>query len=269
MGRLLITDPADPRIVSYRSVHEPELARAGGLFVAEGRLVVQRAIEAGHGVRSVLVNEAAAAAMASTLDLLEAPVYVCDAATIEHVSGHHIHRGCVALVERPAPRTPAAVAGAARTIVALEDVTNADNIGGVFRNAAAFGAAVLLSPRCCDPLYRKAIRTSMGAVLSVPWATVEDWPAGLFALRDHGFTVVALSPRQPSAAIDDFHRETLRGPLVLVAGTEGAGLSLALQDGADYRVRIPISSAVDSLNLAVAVGIGLARLIEESKDLKI
>src|SRR5262249_18822483 len=135
-----------------------------------------------------------------------------------------------------------------------------DNVGGVFRNAAAFGAAVLLSPRCCDPLYRKAVRTSMGAVLSVPWAMVNDWPDDIFSLRQRGFLIAALTPRAPSITIDEFATLTGHSPLVLVAGTEGGGLSPRVEEQADRRVRIPIAEAVDSLNLAVAVGIALSRL---------
>jgi len=253
-------DPDDPRVAAYRGVRDPQLARLNGLFIAEGRLVVRRVIESGHRVRSVLVNDAARNALEPLLDALEAPVYVCDSAAIAAITGYNIHRGCLALVERPDPVAPGEIVERARTIVALEDVANADNVGGVFRNAAAFGAAVLLSPRCCDPLYRKAIRTSMGAVLTVPWARIDDWPAGLFALRERGFTIAALTPREPALALETFAAGRNPSRVVLVAGTEGAGLSAAVGTNADCRVRIPIATAVDSLNLAVAVGIALSRL---------
>ena len=145
----------------------------------------------------------------------------------------------------------------------LEAVANADNVGGIFRNAAAFGAgAVLLSPACCDPLYRKAIRTSMAAVLRVPFARCDDWPQDLVRLRDRGFRIVALTPREPAAMLADFAARPRPERVALLAGTEGAGLSAAAEQLADERVRIPIESAVDSLNVAVAVGIALHALRE-------
>ena len=258
---MFIADANDPRLTLYRCVRDPELARTRGLFVAEGRLVVRRVIESGgYRVRSVLVNEAALRALAPALDAAGTTVYVCSTDTIEAITGYNVHRGCLALVERPAPLALSAVIDGARTIVALDHVANADNVGGVFRNAAAFGAAVLLSAGCCDPLYRKAIRTSMGAVLSVPWARIDDWPAGLFTLRARGYALVALTPHEPALTLNAFAACSTRPPLVLVAGAEGAGLSPAVEEGADYRVRIPIAGVVDSLNLAVVIGIALSRL---------
>jgi tRNA G18 (ribose-2'-O)-methylase SpoU len=256
-----IDDANDPRLAPYRRVRDPELARASGLFVAEGRLVVRRVIESGcYRVQSVLVNEAAFNALRIALDGLDAPVYVCRPEMMRAIIGYNIHRGCLALVERPLPRAPGSVIDSGHTIVALDDVANADNVGGVFRNAAAFGAAVLISACCCDPLYRKAVRTSMGAVLSVPWARIENWPADLFALRTQGYALVALTPREPTHTLEAFVARSDRRPLVLIAGAE-MGLSAAVEAGADYRVRIPIAAAVDSLNLVVAVGIALSRLV--------
>jgi len=251
----------DASLALYRGVRDPELARAAGLFVAEGRLVVRRAIESGrYRFRSVLVNDAARTALADVLDGIDAPVYVCTAETMSAISGYDVHRGCLALVERPAPVPIDEVSERARAIVALEDVADPDNVGGIFRNAAAFGAAVLLSPRCGDPLYRKAIRTSMGAALTVPWARVDLWPADLFALPARGFTIAALTPREPAETLDAFATRANRSRVVIAAGNEGTGLSTAIDAGADCRLRIPIAEAVDSLNVAVAVGIALSRL---------
>jgi tRNA G18 (ribose-2'-O)-methylase SpoU len=149
----------------------------------------------------------------------------------------------------------------ARTLVVLEGVANADNVGGVFRNAAAFGVdAVLLSPTCCDPLYRKAIRTSMAATLTVPFARVEPWPDKLRALRDAGYLIVALTPAADAESLATFARVAGGVRLALVFGSEGIGLSSAVQQFAHRRVRIPIRSEVDSLNLAVAAGIVLSWL---------
>lgn len=258
-----LVDPEDPRVADYRGMSDGELVRARGLFVAEGRLVVRRVIEdGGFRVRSVLLNAAAARDLASTLGGLDpsVPVYTGEPATLQAIAGYDVHRGCLALVERPAARAVDDVLAAARTLVILEGVANPDNVGGVFRNAAAFGVGgVLLSPTCGDPLYRKAIRTSMGATLRVPYAAAGAWPDVLTEVRAAGFTIAALTPRAPSESIDVF-AATRPARIALLVGTEGAGLSAAVEAAADHRVRIPISDAVDSLNLAVATGIALHAL---------
>jgi tRNA G18 (ribose-2'-O)-methylase SpoU len=241
-----------------------DLVRARGLFVAEGRLIVRRVLEDGRcRVRSVLVNDAAARDLAPVLAALlpSIPVLVGAPALLSAIAGYDVHRGCLALVERPPARTVAEVLAAARTLVILERVTNADNVGGVFRNAAAFGAGgVLLSPTCCDPLYCKAIRTSMGAVLRVPYATGDAWPDVLTGVRAAGFTIVALTPREPSESMEVFAARRTQLRIALIVGTEGEGLTAAVEAAADYRVRIPISPDVDSLNLSVATGIALHAL---------
>ena len=250
----------DPRVAAFRDVRDGELLRARGKFMAEGRLIVRRVVEDRRfSVQSILVNEAALADLAAVVQgtALEIPIYVCGAEELRGISGYDVHRGCLALVERPL-ETPVDDLLAAGSLVILEGVTNADNVGGVFRNAAAFGVGgVLLSPTCCDPLYRKAIRTSMAASLRVPFARIEEWPAALARVRAAGFTIVALTPREPSETLDVFAARASGSRIALVAGTEGAGLTPAVEAAADYRVRIPISSEVDSLNLAVAVGIAL------------
>src|SRR2546426_2707921 len=262
----------DPRIAAYRDVPDAELVRSRGLFVAEGRLVVRRVIEAGrYRVQSLLVSESACRSLAPVLTTVPShvPIYVCDPGDFLGITGHDIHRGCLALVDRPPALSIDALLAGAQTIVVLEAVTNADNVGGVFRNAAAFGAAgVLLSPTCCDPLYRKAIRTSMGAALQLPFARTrdEDWPNVLVLVRAQGFTLVALTPREPSETLDECAARPRPPRIALVLGTEGAGLTPAVEAAADARVRIPISERVDSLNVAVAAGIALYRL--RGDDLK-
>jgi tRNA G18 (ribose-2'-O)-methylase SpoU len=250
----------DPRITDYRSVADPELLRSRGLFVAEGRLVVRRVIEDGHyRIRSLLVNDAARRDLDVVVEQLDdVPIYVCETSEFLQITGFNIHRGCLALVERP-PLTPLDdVVSRASTIVVIDGVANADNVGGVFRNAAAFGAdGVVLSPTTCDPFYRKAIRTSMGAVLRVPFARADEWPAAVSRVRAAGFTIVALTPREPSEPLDRFAARPRPSKMALVVGSEGAGLSPSIEERADFRVRIPISDAVDSLNLGVAVGIAL------------
>jgi tRNA G18 (ribose-2'-O)-methylase SpoU len=266
-----ITGPADPRIADYRDVAEPDLVRSRGLFVAEGRLVVRRLIEARrYRLRSVLVSDASYRSLETTLASAgeRVPIYLCETADFLGITGYDLHRGCLALVERPAPLSVEAVLEAVMlgskprvTVVVLEAVTNADNVGAVFRDAAALeAAAVLISPTCCDPLYRKAIRTSMAATLRLPFARVERWPGGLERLRASGFMLVALTPRDPSITLDQFTDAPRPARIALLIGTEGPGLTRAAESEADVRVRIPIAPGVDSLNLAVAAGIALYRL---------
>lgn len=269
-----VNDLNDPRVAEYHGVPDPELLRERGLFVAEGRLVVRRLLEDGsYRTRSLLVTEAARASLADVLGraMAELPIYVVSLDTMRAITGFSIHRGCLALVERNAPiETGVLVArlSAARLLVVLEEVANADNVGGVFRNALAFGAAaVLLSPGCCDPLYRKAIRTSMAASLRVPFARVGDWPRGLGGIRAAGFSLVALTPAAGARDLGDFASDPRRpSRLALMAGAEGPGLSAPIEAMADARVRIPMAPGVDSLNLATATGIALYRLGETSSE---
>jgi tRNA G18 (ribose-2'-O)-methylase SpoU len=251
----------DPRIAAYRDIPDPELVRSRGLFIAEGRLVVRRVIEDGRWrVQSVLVSDAARKSLQTSLDMIagRVPVYVCAAADFRSLTGYNVHRGCLALVERPAAMPAEGLLTGSRTLVVLEAVTNPDNVGGIFRNAAAFAAdGVLLSPTCCDPLYRKAIRTSMGAVLRVPFTRAGGWPQDVVRVRAAGFTIVALTPHEPAETLAAFAARPRPERLALVAGTEGAGLTPVVEEMADWRVRIPIANAVDSLNVAVAVGIAL------------
>jgi tRNA G18 (ribose-2'-O)-methylase SpoU len=261
-----ILTACDPRVAVYRGVSDPELLRSRNLFIAEGRIVVTRLIESRWSVCSVLVSDAARRDLESTLAAVppRVPIFVCEAADFFGITGHDIHRGCLALVERPPALLLEDVLAAASLAVVLEGVGNADNVGGVFRNAAAFGAdVVVLSPTCCDPLYRKAIRTSMGATLRVPFVQLGEWPGSLARLRAAGFRLVALTPREPSEPLDTFAVRP-RGPkLALLVGAEGPGLTAAVESAADDRVRIPIAQGIDSLNLAVATGIALEQLTRD------
>jgi tRNA G18 (ribose-2'-O)-methylase SpoU len=253
----------DPRVADYRALAEPAAILAQGLFVAEGRLVVQRLVDDGrYTIRSLLLSRSAFDALQPSLASLDVrvPVYVCAVAAFAAITGFNIHRGCLALAERPARRSARDAIGGTDLVVVLEKVANADNVGGVFRNAAAFGAgAVLLSPGCCDPLYRKAIRTSMAASLTIPFASLNDWPEGLRLVRDEGFALVALTPHGSATPIDRF-AATRPKRLAVLVGAEEAGLSEDVEAVADHRVRIPIRPEIDSLNLAVATGIALSRL---------
>jgi tRNA G18 (ribose-2'-O)-methylase SpoU len=254
----------DTRVAPFRAVRDGDLLRSRGLFVAEGRLVVRRVVEDGrYRVESVLVNEAALRDLEAAMAALDpdVPIMVCTAESFEDIAGYDVHRGCLALVHRPPSVN--AVALASTLLLVLEGVSNADNVGGVFRNAAAFGAdGVLLSPTCCDPLYRKAIRTSMAATLRIPFARAgaDDWPGALTSVKAAGFTIVALTPRQPSETLAAFASRPRPARIALLLGTEGEGLTPEAEAAADYRVRIPIAGGIDSLNLAVATGIALYSL---------
>jgi tRNA G18 (ribose-2'-O)-methylase SpoU len=249
----------DPRLEDYRCLTDAELLRRRGLFVAEGRLVVGRAIEDGLPVVSLLLNEAAFGELETSLSTLpdDTPVYICETGQFSAITGFNLHRGCLAMAKRPAARRSGDVADGSDLLVVLEGVTDPDNIGSVFRNAAAFGAGVLLSPACGDPLYRKAIRTSMGSVLRTPYARLEDWPAGLAMLKLKGFALAALTP---AGSAIDLQACNKRQRMALLVGSEGPGLSAAAEAMADVRVRIPIQRNVDSLNLATATGIALYHL---------
>lgn len=250
----------DPRIEEYRNVSDAELLRRRKLFVAEGRLVVGRLLEAKHEVRSLLLNESSLEALAASLRALpgETPIYLCQTDEFTGITGFNLHRGCLALAPRPAERAAADVADASNLMLVLEGVADPDNVGSAFRNAAAFGAdGVLLSPTCCDPLYRKAIRTSMGSVLRVPYARLNNWPGDLGMLTAKRFTLVALTPKASSVDLNTCAGRQPRERMALLVGTEGSGVSEAAASMTDVSVRIRMSPGVDSLNLATATGIAL------------
>jgi len=270
MDVIPVTDPGDTRLDAFRHLRDADLLRAHGLFVAEGRLVVERVLaDPRFTFEALLLNRASLEALRHAMEgrVDGSAVFECPTQAFESITGFDIHRGCLALVRRlPALAWQEAV-GSARLILVLEGVTNADNVGAVFRNAAAFGAgAVLLSPTCCDPLYRKAVRTSMGHVLRVPFARVEPWPDAMTGLRAAGFTVAALSPGGSAITLDAFVATHRDKQVALLVGSEGTGLTDAAGRVADLRVRIPMAPGIDSLNLAVATGIALSTLRPSDGD---
>jgi tRNA G18 (ribose-2'-O)-methylase SpoU len=255
----------DPRLAAYRNVRDADL-RSGASFVAEGRLNVRRLLAASRfRTRSVFVTEAGLAGIRETLERSGAgtPVYLASQQLMNGVVGYAMHRGCLAEgVRGPEPGFDALLdAGRPpRLCIALEDVTNAENVGAIFRNALAFGAGgVLLTPRCVDPLYRRSIRVSMGASLRVPFARARAWPSELRRLRAGGLFVVALATRGalPLSALR--LPASARGA-ALVVGNEGEGLSEAARAEADACVSIPMAAGIDSLNAGTATGIALHAL---------
>jgi tRNA G18 (ribose-2'-O)-methylase SpoU len=253
-----ITTLSDPRLDDYRNVPDPELLRTRGIFIAEGRHVVRRLLSSTRfRTRSLLLTPAAENSLHDILaDSGDVPAFIVSQENMNAITGFNIHRGCLAVGERPPAATwEEATRGASRVVV-LEQVSNADNVGGIFRNAAAFAAdAVLLGPACTDPLYRKAIRTSMGAVLNVPFAMMTDWPADLARLRTAGFTLVALTPSGTDDLAQPFRAAKHR--IALLFGHEGEGLSREALAASDLRARIPMAPGVDSLNVASAAAVAL------------
>ena len=266
MGVEWIDEADDPRLADYRGVSEPALLRSAGLFVAEGRQVVRTLLTASsYPVRSVLLTETAYEALRDVVEPRLPGLRVClvPQRLLEPVTGFNINRGCLAIGERPPGVALAAWLERAprpRALVAAEGVANPDNLGGLFRNAHAFGAgALILGPACGDPLYRKCIRVSMGAALRVPWVEGVPWPACLRQLATDGFAVVALTTDRRAVTIEAAARHAFER-VVIVAGSEGEGLTDAARDAATIAVRIPMAPGADSLNVATAAGIALHRL---------
>ncbi len=273
--REFVTDVTDPRLADYARLTDMELRTrlesGQGLFIAEGTKVISRAVAAGYPVRSVLVAERRLADLPALLPRLAAtgaPVYVVTDKTAEQLTGYRVHRGALASLHRKPLPEVAALAAVARRVIVLEDLVDHANVGAIFRCAAALGVdAVFLSPRCADPLYRRAVKVSMGAVFAIPYARMTGWYDGLAGLRAAGFRLLALTPDQVAAPISAAvagQRTAQR--IALLLGTEGDGLSSRWLDEADQAVRIPmqpgaLAAGVDSLNVVAAAAIACHVLV--------
>lgn len=247
---------------TYRLVGDPDGLRRAGLFVVEGRLVVERLLLDGRfRVHSVLVTPAAAAALAPVFSQrTDVPVHVREPEDLEALTGFDFHRGCLALAWRDASRMSLDSLTGAPRLLALEGVGNPDNVGGLFRTAFALGVyAILLDGSTADPLYRKAIRTSMGATLRVPFLRLDAWAPGLHTLRSRGFRLLAMTPNPEAVPLEQVAIGEDDRVIVLV-GCEGYGLTDTALTEADLLVRIPIDPRADSLNVVVAAGIVLHAL---------
>ncbi len=258
-----VDDPADPRLDDFIRLKDLNLRKKleteRGLYLAEGAMVIERALAAGNIPRAMLVSESRLPDC-RTLPIGDAPLYVAPDALMEQITGYDVHRGAIASMNRPALPALADVIADARRLVILEDLTGHTNVGAIIRSVAALGAdAVLVTPYCADPLYRRSIRVSMGTVFQVPWTRITPWPKGVQTLRDAGFTMVALEPTADSVPIDAFAAD-LPDRLALILGTEGDGLGQTTKDLADVRVRIPMASGVSSLNVASAAALALWEL---------
>jgi len=258
-GVTWVADPDDERVRDYLRLTDVALRRVleprEGLYLAESEKVIRRALAAGHRMRSVLMAPRWVTDLADLVDLAVGqgvPVYVASPAVIQEMTGFHLHRGALASMHRPALPEPEEVLAGARRVAVLEDIVDHTNVGAVFRSAAALGVdAVLVTPRCADPLYRRSVRVSMGTVFQVPWTRIPDWPASLERLREAGFTVAALALSEDAVALDELAADP-PDRLALVLGTEGDGLSPRTVATSDVVVRIPMAAGVDSLNVAAA-----------------
>lgn len=256
---------ADPRVADYQHLADHRHMLDRGRFIAEGRLVVRRLLDLRQwDVESILLTPAAFDNLGDVLHLATAPIYLVDQALMNGIAGFNIHRGCLALARRPEPATLDRIAaGPLSRVLVMEGVNNPDNVGGLFRTAAAFGVElVILGPNCGDPLYRKAIRTSMAATLVVPFVTAPGWPSAITDLRGDGFTVASLTPRHDALPLMDLPR---RAKLALVVGAEGDGLTEPAMAASTCRVCIPTTAAVDSLNVTTAASIAMYHCWQESR----
>jgi len=281
--RELVTDAEDPRLADYARLTDMELRTslepAQGLFIAEGAKVIGRAVAAGYPVRSVLLTERRLASLETLLPALlpqlagtGTPVYVVPDQIAERLTGYRVHRGALASLHRKPLPPAAALAAAARRVIVLEDLVDHANVGAIFRCAAALGVdAVFLSPRCADPLYRRAVKVSMGAVFAIPYARMTGWYDGLAGLRAAGFRLLALTPdaaAEPigAAVAPDAADSRIAQRIALLLGTEGDGLSSRWRHEADQAVRIPmhpgaLAAGVDSLNVVAAAAIACHVLV--------
>jgi len=259
MAQLIaVDDPADPRLADYRDLRDVELRKhleaEHGLFLAEGEKVVRRAVEAGFRPRSFLMAEKWLDGLGDVLAASDAPCFVVSEALATEIIGFHLHRGALASLERRVLPALDDILAGARSVLVLEDIVDHTNVGAIFRSGAALGFdAVLLAPRCADPLYRRAVKVAMGAAFSTPWTRLPDWYDALPALSSRGFTTVALTLADDSTPIEEAVAGLDRVALVL--GSEGHGLSARWEQSADRRAIIPMREGIDSLNVAAATAV--------------
>lgn len=261
MSLIRLSDAGDPRLADYTRLTDAALRKNSGRFIAESTVVVRRALAAGLRPVSFLIDERHQDVIAECLELAPGvPVFVGESDALEELTGFHLHRGALAAFERPAPVPLGELLAGAHRVVVLEDVSEHINVGAIFRSAVGLGIdAILLSPRCADPLYRRAVRVSMGAVFEQPWARLERWPEAMQELREAGFDVRVMELTDNAVSIDELSANAPER-LALVMGAEGAGIrpeTLAVSDGA---VVIPVRPGVSSLNVGAAAAIAMWEL---------
>ncbi|TRW82157.1 RNA methyltransferase [Mycolicibacterium sp. 018/SC-01/001] len=255
-----VDDPTDSRLDDFRDLNSvdrrPDLPSGKGLVIAEGVLVVQRMLASRFRPRALLGTDRRLAELGTDLDGLAAPYYRASAEVMAEVVGFHLNRGVLASASRAAELTVPAVLDGARTLAVLEGVNDHENLGAVFRNAAGLGVdAVIFGAGCADPLYRRAVRVSMGHALLVPFARAQSWPGDLNILRDNGFRLVALTPEAGSQRLADALDGVAGAKAAFLVGAEGPGLAEHTMRACDVRARIPMSRGTDSLNVATAAAL--------------
>jgi tRNA G18 (ribose-2'-O)-methylase SpoU len=259
-----VSDPSDPRLADFRDLADGDVRPdRRGVVIAEGVNVVQRLASSPYPVRAVFGVPERIEALRPVLEPLGAPVYVAGKWLLSDVVGFRVTRGVLASADRSVPLSIAALLSAAKRVAVLEGLNDFENLGALFRNAAAFVVdAVLLDPRCADPLYRRSVRVSMGHVLQVPFVVLPGaWPQSLGVLRAAGFRLIALTPRRSATALP---RLDVPDRWAVLLGAEGPGLTDAALAGADKLVRIPMADNVDSLNVATAAAVTFAHLTQAS-----
>lgn len=265
-----ITDLSDDGLSDYSRLTDVALRRvsepAGGLYIAESTKVITRALAAGHRPRSVLLQEQWLADVEPLLtDFPDVTVYVGESQVLEALTGYHLHRGALAAMHRPELPDPVDLLRGARRVVVLEDIVDHTNVGAMFRSVAGLGAdAVLISPRCADPLYRRSVRVSMGTVLQVPWTRIPEWSEAAPILHEAGFEIAALALSDHAVTLDDYAANPPER-IAVVLGSEGDGLSRHALAAADTVVTIPMLHGVDSLNVASASAVALWALRARSQ----
>jgi tRNA G18 (ribose-2'-O)-methylase SpoU len=255
-----VGDPADPRLDDFRDLNSvdrrPDLRTGKGLVIAEGVLVVQRMLASRFRPRAMLGNDRRLGELAGDLAGVDAPYYRVHAEVMAEVVGFHLNRGVLASASRPAELSVAQVLDATRTVAVLEGVNDHENLGSIFRNAAGLGVdAVVFGMGCADPLYRRAVRVSMGHALLVPYAWTGAWPHDLQVLRDNGFRLLAMTPDPCAHTLADAMAEVADDKVAILVGAEGPGLTERAMQASDMRVRIPMSRGTDSLNVATAAAL--------------
>lgn len=262
MNLIQIEDLSAPELADFTQLTDVALRRvrepAEGLYLAESPKVIERALRAGHRPRALLMVEEWIPRVGPLLDEFpDVPIYIGLPEQLEQLTGFNMHRGAIASMHRPVALDPAELLRTSRRVVVLEDLADHTNVGAVFRSAAALGAdAVLLTPGCADPLYRRAVRVSMGAVLQVPWARLPDWREAGPLFRDSGYELTAFALRDDAEDLADFVTD-LPERLALMFGTEGPGLSRRALASSSRTVLIPMEHSVDSLNVATAAALAM------------
>ncbi|MGO9156470.1 TrmH family RNA methyltransferase [Mycobacterium sp.] len=262
----VVEDPDDPRLDDFRDLNSvdrrPDLPTGKGLVIAEGVLVVQRMLASRFTPHAMLGTDRRLAELrddlagAGTGRGAQAPYYRASADVMARVVGFHLNRGVLAAARRVPERTVAEVVDGAHTVAVLEGVNDHENLGSIFRNAAGLGVdAVVFGSGCADPLYRRAVRVSMGHALLVPYARAADWPADLVTLKERGFRLLAMTPHREARALPEAMAAVRDERIAVLVGAEGPGLTAAVQRLSDVRVRIPMSRGTDSLNVATAAAL--------------